>query len=52
MAVFRRTLLNLIKAHPLKDSMAGKMMRTGELANLERTYCLVENQAKYNLALK
>jgi len=29
MALFRRTLLNLIKGHPLKDSMAGKMMRAG-----------------------
>jgi predicted transposase YbfD/YdcC len=27
MALFRRSLLNLIKAHPLKDSVAGKMMR-------------------------
>jgi hypothetical protein len=26
MALFRRALLNLIKAHPLKDSVAGKMM--------------------------
>ena len=29
MALFRRSLLNLIKAHPLKDSVAGKMMRAG-----------------------
>ncbi|MFQ3197995.1 MAG: putative transposase YbfD/YdcC [Paraglaciecola sp.] len=29
MALFRRMLLNLIKAHPLKDSVAGKMMRAG-----------------------
>ena len=29
MALFRRALLNLIKAHPLKDSVAGKMMRAG-----------------------
>ena len=29
MALFRRTLLNLITAHPLKDSVAGKMMRAG-----------------------
>jgi predicted transposase YbfD/YdcC len=29
MALFRRALLNLIKAHPLKDSEAGKMMRAG-----------------------
>ncbi|WP_255418872.1 hypothetical protein [Paraglaciecola sp. MB-3u-78] len=29
MALFRRALLNLIKAHPLKDSIAGKMMRAG-----------------------
>jgi predicted transposase YbfD/YdcC len=28
-ALFRRALLNLIKAHPLKDSAAGKMMRAG-----------------------
>jgi predicted transposase YbfD/YdcC len=28
-ALFRRALLNLIKAHPLKDSLAGKMMRAG-----------------------
>jgi hypothetical protein len=27
MALFRRALLNLIKAHPLKDSVAGKMIR-------------------------
>jgi hypothetical protein len=27
MALLRRALLNLIKAHPLKDSVAGKMMR-------------------------
>jgi predicted transposase YbfD/YdcC len=27
--LFRRALLNLIKAHPLKDSVAGKMMRAG-----------------------
>jgi hypothetical protein len=27
MALFRRSLLNLIKAHPLWDSVAGKMMR-------------------------
>jgi predicted transposase YbfD/YdcC len=26
MALFRRALLNLIKAHPLKDSVADKMM--------------------------
>ncbi|MFT5815285.1 MAG: putative transposase YbfD/YdcC [Psychroserpens sp.] len=29
MALFRRALLNLIKAYPLKDSVAGKMMRAG-----------------------
>jgi hypothetical protein len=29
MALFRRALLNLIKAHPLKDSVVGKMMRAG-----------------------
>jgi hypothetical protein len=29
MALFRCALLNLIKAHPLKGSGAGKMMRTG-----------------------
>ena len=29
MALFRRELLNLIKAHPLKDSVAGKMMQAG-----------------------
>jgi predicted transposase YbfD/YdcC len=29
LALFRRALLNLIKAHPLKDSAAGKMMRAG-----------------------
>jgi predicted transposase YbfD/YdcC len=29
MALFRRALLNLIKTHPLKDSVAGKMMRAG-----------------------
>jgi predicted nucleic acid-binding Zn ribbon protein len=29
MALLRRALLNLIKAHPLKDSVAGKMMRAG-----------------------
>jgi predicted transposase YbfD/YdcC len=29
MALFRRALLNLIKAHPLKNSVAGKMMRAG-----------------------
>jgi predicted transposase YbfD/YdcC len=28
-AIFRRALLNLIKTHPLKDSVAGKMMRAG-----------------------
>ena len=28
-ALFRRVLLNLIKAHSLKDSVAGKMMRAG-----------------------
>jgi predicted transposase YbfD/YdcC len=27
MALFRRALLNLNKSHPLKDSVAGKMMR-------------------------
>jgi len=29
MALFRRALMNMIKAHPLKDSMAGKVMRVG-----------------------
>jgi predicted transposase YbfD/YdcC len=29
MALFRRALLNLIIAHPLKDIVAGKMMRAG-----------------------
>lgn len=29
MALFRRALINLIKAHPFKDSVAGKMMRAG-----------------------
>jgi hypothetical protein len=29
MALFRRAMLNLIKAHPLQDSVAGKMMRVG-----------------------
>ncbi len=29
MALFRRALMNLIKAHPSKDSIAGKMMRAG-----------------------
>lgn len=29
MALFRRALMNMIKAHPLKDSVAGKMMRAG-----------------------
>jgi hypothetical protein len=29
MALFKRVLLNLIKAYPLKDSVAGKMMRAG-----------------------
>jgi predicted transposase YbfD/YdcC len=29
MALFRRALLNLIKAHRLKDSVAGRMMRAG-----------------------
>ena len=29
MALFRRALINLIKAHPQKDSIAGKMMRAG-----------------------
>ena len=29
MALFRRALLNMIKQHPLKDSVAGKMMRAG-----------------------
>jgi len=29
MALFRRALMNMIKAHPFKDSMAGKMMRAG-----------------------
>ncbi|MFQ3196973.1 MAG: hypothetical protein ACI8R9_001716 [Paraglaciecola sp.] len=29
MALFKRARLNLIKAHPLKDSDAGKMMRAG-----------------------
>jgi predicted transposase YbfD/YdcC len=29
MAIFRRALLNLIKPHPFKDSVAGKMMRAG-----------------------
>jgi predicted transposase YbfD/YdcC len=28
-ALFRRALLNLIKAHPLQESVAGKMMRAG-----------------------
>jgi hypothetical protein len=28
-ALFRRALLNLIKAHPLKASVAGKMKRAG-----------------------
>jgi hypothetical protein len=27
MTLFKRWLFNLIKAHPLKDSVAGKMMR-------------------------
>mgnify|MGYP001261925967 CR=1 FL=1 len=27
LALFRRALLNLIKAHPLKDSVAGKRQR-------------------------
>ena len=29
MALLRRALLNMIKAHPFKDSVAGKMMRAG-----------------------
>lgn len=29
MALFRRALLNLVKRHPLKDSVTGKMMRAG-----------------------
>lgn len=29
MALFRRMLLNIAKAHPLKDSMAGKLKRAG-----------------------
>ncbi len=29
MALFRRALMNMIKAHPFKDSVAGKMMRAG-----------------------
>lgn len=29
MALLRRALMNMIKAHPFKDSMAGKMMRAG-----------------------
>ncbi len=29
MALFRRALINMIKAHPFKDSVAGKMMRAG-----------------------
>ncbi len=28
-ALFRRALMNMIKAHPFKDSVAGKMMRAG-----------------------
>jgi predicted nucleic acid-binding Zn ribbon protein len=52
MALFRRALLNLIKAHPLKDSVAGKMMRAGWDSKLEREYCLVKNQPKYNPALR
>ena len=34
MALFRRALLNLIKAHPLKDSVAGKMMRASRDSKL------------------
>jgi hypothetical protein len=29
MALFRRILLNLIKAHPFKDSVTDKIMRAG-----------------------
>lgn len=29
MALFRKMLINLIKAHPLKDSVAGKRKRAG-----------------------
>ena len=29
MALFRRALMNMIKTHPFKDSMTGKMMRAG-----------------------
>jgi predicted transposase YbfD/YdcC len=51
MALFRRALLNLIKAHPLKDSVAGKMMRRVGIANSGRKYYLVKKRAKYNPAL-
>jgi hypothetical protein len=42
---------NLIKAHPLKDSFASKMIGRFGIASLELKYCLVKNQPKYNPAL-
>jgi hypothetical protein len=38
LATIRRYLLNLIKAHPLTDSVAGKMQRASWTVNLERKF--------------
>jgi hypothetical protein len=51
MAIFWRSLLNLIKANPLKGSVAGRMMRAGWNSKFRSKYCLVEDQTKYNPAL-
>ncbi len=50
-ALFRRALLFLIKAHSLKDSVAGKMIRAGWDSKFRAEIQLVKNQAKYNPAL-
>lgn len=46
MALFRRMLLNIAKAHPLKDSMAGKLKRAGWDDSFRSVLLLGRNMSK------
>ncbi len=51
LAIVRRKLLNLIKAHPLKIALQAKCNKPVGMPNLGQMFCLVRNQPKHNRAL-
>ena len=51
LCTFSRTLFNLVKENPLKDSITGKMQKRVGMVNLGLIFCLLKISAKYDPAL-